>query len=264
MAASLRELLGATPPHPPRCARHPLPRGKRGKPARSRSRDRFPTRHRDGRAAARGDLALATAFHLRHREGCEAARGVDLEPLSPRGRGAGVRGLVAHGRIAARAAPCDTPSPAALRAAPSPARGEGKAGAIRFSRPLPDRSARGPLGDQWHGPGTPLPSWERGRGEGAHSAWPHRCASCSVRHPLTRRAARGTLSHEGRGESRRDPVLATASQRRHRERPAGPRGDLGFATASQPRHREGRAAARGDLEPAATAAWRLSPRIRCH
>jgi hypothetical protein len=230
---------------------------------------------------------------------------VDLEPLSPRGRGAGVRGLVARGRIAARAAPCDTPSPAALRAAPSPARGEGKAGAIRFSRTLPDpssraarraawrsrtrdrlppsssrgprsgpwrsricdrlplSSSRGPRSGQWPGPGTPLPSWERGRGEGARCAWPHRCASCSVRHPLTRRAARGTLSREGRGESRRDPVLATASQRRHRERPAGPRGDLGLATASQPRHCEGRAAARGDLEPAATSAWRLSLRIRC-
>jgi hypothetical protein len=135
MAASLRELLRATSPHTPRCARHPLPRGERGKPARSGSRDRFPTRHREDRAAARGDLAPAAAFQHRHREGRAAASGVDLEPLSPRGRGAGVRGLVAHGRIAARAAPCDIPSHAALRAAPSPTRGEGKAGAIRFSRP---------------------------------------------------------------------------------------------------------------------------------
>jgi hypothetical protein len=149
MAASLRDLLGATPPHPPRCARHPLPRGKRGKPARSRSRDRFPIRPRKCRAAARGDLSSASAFHLRHREGCEASRGVDLEPLSPRGRGAGVRGLVAHGRIAARAAPCDIPSPAALRAAPSPTRGEGKAGAIRFSRPLLDPSSRAARRAAW-------------------------------------------------------------------------------------------------------------------
>jgi hypothetical protein len=149
MAASLRELLRATSPHTPRCARHPLPRGERGKPARSGSRDRFPTRHREDRAAARGDLAPAAAFQHRHREGRAAASGVDLEPLSPRGRGAGVRGLVAHGRIAARAAPCDIPSHAALRAAPSPTRGEGKAGAIRFSRPLLDPSSRAARRAAW-------------------------------------------------------------------------------------------------------------------
>jgi hypothetical protein len=138
MAASLRELLHATPPHLPRCARHPLPRGERGKPARSGSRDRLST------------------------------------PSSRAARRAAWRSLIRER--------------------------------------LPPSSSRGLRGGPWPGPGTPLPSWERGRGEGARCAWPHRCAICSVRHPLTRRAARGTLSREGRGESRRDPVLATASR----------------------------------------------------